>query len=197
MLKIRIEMRIFLIAISFFLFSKCQTAWFNSSDCKNRSRWDVKTLTDKDAEKINFTPVETTISELLNIIPEKTIEFSTPRFGVEFTTCRVRCYIKKFKEKKDGDIHLEITDIDDNTKIMLAEIPDPECGVAQESIYIKKFIDGQKRIESFLNESGEISSGVYEITGVIFFDRMKEESGAAPSGIEIHPILSIEKITYN
>ncbi len=190
-------MRIFLIGITLFLFSNCQNSLFNSSDCKNRSRWDVKTLTDKDAEKINFTPVETTISELLNIIPEKTIAFSTPRFGAELTTCRVRCYIKKFKEKKDGDIHLEITDIDDNNKIMLAEIPDPECGVAQGSIYSKNFSDDRKMIESFLNKSGKITSGVYEITGVIFFDRMKEESGSAPSGIEIHPILSIRKITDN
>lgn len=173
----------------------CHNRVGNTTDCTNRSRWDVKTLTDKSAAKINFNPIAISIADLLKMVPEKIIDFSTPRFGIEFKTYSVKCYINEWKQKKDGDLHLVIADIYDTTKTMLAEIPDPECGAAQKSKYKNQFVADRKMLTSFFDSSDKIKSGVYEITGVAFFDKVKNQACAAASGIEIHPILSISIVT--
>jgi hypothetical protein len=66
---------------------------------------------------------------------------------------------------------------------MIAEIPAPECarGTGFEAAY-------RRTREALLT----IRSGtIVEVTGVGFFDFMHDQRGAAPNGIELHPVLVI------
>jgi hypothetical protein len=67
---------------------------------------------------------------------------------------------------------------------MIAEIPAPECAVGTGL---------EKQYRAARQVVGNIKPGsMVEIVGVGFFDFMHEQSGAAPNGIELHPVLSIQ-----
>ncbi|MBI3500419.1 MAG: hypothetical protein HY063_01380 [Bacteroidetes bacterium] len=162
-------------------------------NCSDRKRWDVKTLTDADAVKINFSYADTSISALTSIAPQKTVDKNTPRFGIEFRTFRIHCRIREYKLSSDGDYHLVLEDINDPSKTMIGEIPDPNCGAVQTSSHINEINQARKTFETFVEVTSQVKPGTYIIDGVSFYDEVHGQLGVAPNGIEIHPILSIIK----
>jgi len=177
----------------FFLIISCHKTTNNNPACSGRERWNVKALYDADEGKVNYSPITTTISELLNYKPQGSIDPSAPRNGIEFNTYTVECRIREYEFSDDGDYSLVITDLSDPSKTMIAEIPDPFCSETQKSRHNEQFMKVRNDFVNTLKLTSQPDTGIYIITGVAFFDYVHGQRGVAPNGIEIHPILSIRK----
>lgn len=184
--------KIILLTIFFFIFSSFQ----QEDPCGGVSRWDVKTLTDKDASLINKKAIHTTITDLIKFDPGKSIRLKTPRFGIEFNTYEITCKIKYWIREDDGDLHLVLVDVKDSTKTMIGEIPNLSC----DSIAVKtnknnkNFVSAEQEFLKYALKKHMVKDGVYQVKGIGFFDKKHGQKGLAPNGIEIHPILKIRKI---
>jgi hypothetical protein len=164
--------------------------------CGGVNRWDVKTLTDKDASSVKRKVLYTTIPDLIKLDPGKSIGLKTPRFGIEFNTYEINCKIKYWIREDDGDLHLVLVDVNDSTKTMIGEIPNLSC----DSIAVKtnknnkNFVATEQEFLKYALKKHMVKDGVYRVKGIGFFDKKHGQTGLAPNGIEIHPILKIRKI---
>lgn len=156
--------------------------------CGGKERWDVKTLCDKDAATINFTPIPVTVTHLTQLITPKTLG-KTPRQPCERQVYQVVAIVKDFFKEADGDFHIVLQDTA-GVATMIAEIPDPTCDVTMRSPYINTF----KAVrDSFLTIAKK--GGTYCLTGVAFVDikHPKPQRGVAANEIELHPLLSFNR----
>ena len=165
------------------------------SPCGGIERWDVKTLTDKDSSKINFTPIESTVSDLIETkVPFEKIGNNSPRTGNEFNVYSITVHITFYKYEADKDIHIVVCDLNDKNKTMICEIPDATCPQIKSSSHVKEIEEVAKEFLSFKKTAHSIQEGTYVLTGVGFYDKLHGQTGLAPNGIELHPLLSIKKL---
>lgn len=159
-------------------------------------RWAVKTLSDPDVGLVNFTPTKTSVVSLRKR-QAPTINGDTTRIvGVETTTFKVKAQLVEMKVEDDRDIHLVIAAPTNRHKTMIVEFPDTRCEGAATSP--KKSAMSKAR-DSLTAACGKaIKSrfrhlrGTATITGVGFFDVIHGQTGVAPNGIELHPVLSFK-----
>src|SRR5947199_6557482 len=128
-------------------------------------RWSVKTLSDADRDKVDFTAKEATVGWLVS--QEHPAQSpADQRIGpIETQTYKVRARLISYKLEQDGDFHIVIADVEDPGKTMIAEIPSPDCAGACASAHVEEF----RRARA-----------------VGFFDFLHGQTGAAPNGIELH-----------
>lgn len=168
-------------------------------------RWGIKTLSDVDSTQVDFSPVPRTIRKLRDLEPPKSLGRHTSRvWPTEYRTYRVRARIREHKcvccgTNDDGDYHLVLVDPRNRRRTIIAEIADPNCPGARDSAKA-----GALRAvrEEYDNSLGQPPRGRFQefetpplvfITGVGFFDAVHGQKGVAPNGIEIHPVLDIER----
>ena len=157
-------------------------------------RWDVKTLSDSHNHDVNFTPQAATLQDLRTLHAPGSLSTSTPRiWPVEKKTYRVHAQVLKATIEDDSDIHLVISIPGSSTQTMIVEFPDPHC-VA--SPFKRPAIAAARG--ALLSNCGTISSsgftnltGTIDVTGVGFWDEIHGQTGVAPNGIELHPVLGI------
>src|SRR5712692_8518975 len=86
-------------------------------------RWPVKIFNDKDRQRVNLTPNETTIAKLAAIpiheIPYPRDKRIEPE---ELKTYKVRGRLIEVRPEKDSDLHLIIADLNQPDVRMVAEI---------------------------------------------------------------------------
>jgi hypothetical protein len=159
--------------------------------CGGVERWSVKVLTDNAVNTINFTPINATVSYMVNIVTP-TPSSTMPRYaGVEDKTYNVTCSITLKKVETDNDYHLVLSD---GTHTMIGEIPDPTCSAAASSTYVNDYIAARNFIDAHI-ASGNVSNislPPVVVYGVAFVDPPHGQTGAAPNNLEIHPILNIK-----
>ena len=173
-------------------------------------RWNIKTLTDADTSKINFTSKWVTISDL-NKIPNpygSKLRKEPIRLKEECQVYYIKCKIIAYKVEDDRDLHLIICDLDNSNATMIAEIPNPdECPEVSNSHYANLYRMVRVNFQSVLTKGKLRLKGVWnfntapivEIIGVSFFDY---HSGTQPKGngansMEIHPVLFLNVIKGN
>jgi hypothetical protein len=147
-------------------------------------RWPVKILGDKDRSRVDLKPVDTTVAKLGAIpIHEIPYPYDQRIAPEELRVYRVKARLLRVRREKDSDLHVLLADLGEPEKRMIAEIPAPECaeGTGHEDEY---------RAARELLSAIPLNSLV-EVVGVGFFDFLHEQKGAAPNGIELHPVLSI------
>jgi hypothetical protein len=158
------------------------------------ARWDVKTLSDPAAGKVNYKPRATTIRTLRRKQPTVNISLLTPRLKgtVEMRVWRLRnVQLIEAGRADDKDIHLVIRD--SRRRTMIVEFPDPDCSGA--ALSKKRAVMRQARA-SLIAACGHIPTkfvdlrGRATIEGVGFFDEVHRQNGVAPNGVELHPVLS-------
>src|SRR5262249_31059562 len=90
----------------------------------------------------------------------------------------------------DSDYHLVLED--DQGSTMVAEIPDPTC-VGDESPFASLIASARAEFDAVLTATTTFRTAniPVQITGVGFFDFFHGQRGAAPNGIELHPVLDI------
>lgn len=142
-------------------------------DCNVR-RSDIRLLLDEDAKKIYWSPKKTTVKSFTSLIQNfptgnKKFDFDK-RYNNEFASYSVTCFIKGF-EKENGYYKLFLQDIKDTSFFINAYIPnETDCDLIKKSKYRNVFKALINDIDSYVNSDGTFDSGLFQLTGVCFFD---------------------------
>jgi hypothetical protein len=162
-------------------------------------RWAVKTLSDPEADQVNFTPRDSSVGRLRGK-PDPHTGAHTPRLdGVEMTTYRIRVRLIEFKREDDHDIHLVVSLPSARSKTMIVEFPDPSCPGARDSAKKTAMAGARSALTTACGQPPGPSSdfadlsGTATVTGVGFFDvkHATPQTGVAPNNIELHPVLKL------
>lgn len=165
-------------------------------------RWPVKTMSDPDRECVSLTPVDATVEELA-ALPRPA---HTPRTGrakpLECTVYRVRAHLAGWdtvmpRRERDHDIHIVLFGLTNPRISMIAEMPDPMCDGACRSGFAEQFARERAALLREVNDPDspigrDPDKALVVVTGVGFFDFLHHQTGVAPNGFELHPVLSIE-----
>jgi hypothetical protein len=157
-------------------------------------RWSVKTGTDPDAALVNLAnPVRTTILELgaLPAPPDPPGPPLNARIAPTETTIYVlNATMTLYKKEGDVDYHIVLDDGAGNT--LIAEIPSPAC-VGPSSPFAAAIADARAKFDGLLTATPffQTASMPVQMKGVGFFDFIHGQTGVAPDGIELHPVLEI------
>lgn len=157
-------------------------------------RWSVKTGTDPDAALVDLTPVPTTIPFLSSFTApaDPPGPPSNARIGpAETTVYVINAIMTLYKKEADVDYHIVIRDVSGNT--MITEIPCP-CCVGAGSPFAAGVANARATFDAHLTATSffQTANVPIQITGVGFFDFIHGQTGVAPNGIELHPVLDIK-----
>jgi hypothetical protein len=164
------------------------------------SRAEVKSLRDATAAGIQFdNPIDTTISAL-NAIPSQCGPAGNRRVrDEERRVYRIDGRITRVKRERDHDIHIVLADTTDSGARVVVESADPDSGKNATSPYRDRLAAARRMVDALVNESSvngldDLNGTVVRVTGVGFFDVNHFQVGRSRSCIELHPILTIERI---
>ena len=154
-------------------------------------RWSVKTGTDPNAGQVNLgSSSSTSIAHLRSLTAPNPIPSNSRVSPTETTQWVINATLIKYKLEGDSDYHLVIADSSGRT--MIVEIPSPTCVGAG-----SPFFTGIQRARSEFNArfsattSFKTTSTPVQVRGVGMFDFLHGQTGVAPNGIELHPVLNI------
>jgi hypothetical protein len=162
------------------------------------ARWPVKTGQDEDVARVSATPVVTTVEDLgklarpmdpFAVVPELQSHRAPP---AELTIYTVEGTIVSGILEVDGDFELTLQGKTGAT--MRVEAPNPAPQFIGNSSWAKEIATVRKQLDEKLKPERRLTrtSVRARITGVGFFDQMHGQTGLAPNGIELHPILRVE-----
>ena len=154
-------------------------------------RWPVKTGTDPDAGKVDLSSTTaTTVTGLSSLAMPSSYPQDNRIAPTETTVFSVSATLVGFKLEDDSDYHLIIQDAGGDT--MVTEIPDPAC-VGSASPLLSAISGARQYFNSYFQASTTLQSVdvPIKVRGVGFFDTEHGVTGAAPNGIELHPVLSV------
>ena len=99
--------------------------------------------------------------------------------------------LTQYKVETDMDYHLVLRD--DAGKTMIAEIPIPSC-VGTSSPFHDYIVNARAQFDArfTVTASWHYTNTPVIITGVGFFDVPHGQTGAAPTNIELHPVLDVQ-----
>ena len=157
-----------------------------SSTCGSE-RWTVKVGTDSQASSVSLVPHPNTIA-VLAALPAAGAG-NARESPTETTLWELKnVTLTELKLESDNDYHLVLAD---GTHTMIAEIPAPRCSTS--SVWLcftssaRSVIDAKYTVSS----SPQYPAATVTIRGVGFFDLIHGQTGVAPNGIELHPVLQI------
>jgi hypothetical protein len=154
-------------------------------------RWSVKTGTDPQASSVNLSSY---ISSTIYNFHQSTRPGSLPSNGRvsprETTQYRLSGTLTKYVREADSDYHLVIKDGAGRT--MIVELPASNC-VGSGSPFGTGIARARSQFDSRFTATTSMKTTTtpVTITGVGFWDYIHGQTGVAPNGIEIHPVLNI------
>jgi hypothetical protein len=153
-------------------------------------RWSVKTGTDSDAALVGFVPQATTIATMRSWPAPSPIPANSRVAPFETTVWTLSATLTQYKLEDDSDYHLVIKDQAGNT--IVTEIPFPGC-VGSGSPFAVSIANARAKFNAMFTPDGNFQfvNVPVQITGVAMFDFLHGQTGVAPNGIEIHPVLDI------
>lgn len=154
-------------------------------------RWSVKTGTDSTVGQVNLSSTtSTTIASMRSKTPPNPIPSSTRVAPTETTQWVINATLTQYKLESDSDYHLVISDANGNT--MIAEIPSPSC-VGAGSPFLQGIQNARSQFDAKFTATTSFKTAniPVQITGVGMFDFLHGQTGVAPNGIELHPVLNI------
>jgi hypothetical protein len=154
-------------------------------------RWSVKTGTDPDASLVNLNSVtRTTVNDLRNITAPADPPLNSRVQPTETTVYNINGILTLYKKETDVDYHVVIQDNAGRT--MIVEFPSPAC-VAAGSPFLAGVTSARATFDARLSASTDFQTAniPVQVKGVGFFDFIHGQTGVAPNGIELHPVLEI------
>jgi len=154
-------------------------------------RWSVKTGTDPQAPSVNLS---TYISSTIYNFHQSTRPSSLPSNGRvsprETTQYRLGATLTKYVRESDSDYHLVI--VDSAGRSMIIELPSINC-VGAGSPFGPGISHARQQFDARFTAttSMKTTSTPVTIKGVGFWDFLHGQTGVAPNGIEVHPVLDI------
>ncbi len=164
---------------------------FASSGSCGVERWSVKTGTDPNSGAINLaSSTANTILTMRGWPAPNPIPTNSRVSPYETTVWVLTATLVEYKLESDSDYHLVLTDSAGNT--LISEIPDPAC-VGSGSPFAAKIANARAEFDAKFNvtTSFQTANIPVRVTGVGMFDFLHGQTGVAPNGIEVHPILDI------
>jgi len=160
-------------------------------------RQKIKTLADKDATAIMKGPIQaSTIHDLIaHAAPTKQelLDATATRFPAERMKVEVSAMVVGYKKESDLDFHIVLSD-PSTGQTMIAEIPSGSCIPLE---YASEFTALQKQFASDFGKPiarfKQVTPEKVKITGIVFFDFLHGQTGVAPNGVELHPVLGWSK----
>lgn len=165
------------------------------ADCGHRCgtyRWAVKTASD--GAQLSPRPRDMTIAQLA-ALGRPAGPLTTRRPGTEQLQFRVTGQLKGVRLEPDGDYHILLAS---GQQVLVCEIPDPDCSGACSSPFRENYASARKAIDRLLGHpprrgwSIPHSPTPIRLRGFGFFDKPHGVRGAAPNGIELHPVIAVE-----
>jgi hypothetical protein len=162
----------------------------NAATC-GVERWSVKTGTDPDAGLVNAAAVTTTSIAAMDVQPRPSSLPANARVTpTETTVYSISATLTLYKFETDSDYHLVLTDSVGNT--LITEIPLPAC-VGDTSPFKNAITATRAKFDAAYTATTSFKTAniPVTVTGVGFFDFLHGQTGVAPNGIELHPLLDI------
>src|SRR5439155_3320161 len=114
--------------------------------------------------------------------------------GVESTVYQVKARLVEAKLESDSDIHLVIRDLT-SAGTMIVEFPAAGCASGATAGAKTRMRNARNAFVAVCGMPSDTSfeplTGRATIRGVGFFDFLHGQTGVAPNGIELHPILRL------
>jgi hypothetical protein len=153
-------------------------------------RWRVKVGLDQDARRVRLNVVPTTIVHLRSLHPPATLPRLSRVRPVETTVWAIDGVMLRYKVEEDSDVHVVLADSGGRT--MIVELPAPQCLTAS-SPFLRAIKTVRRAFVARFHPTGfwQRPRIRVHVVGVGFFDFRHGQSGVAPNGIELHPVLSM------
>ena len=154
-------------------------------------RWSVKTGTDPDAGLVNLnSSTNTTIASMRAIPAPSPIPSNNRVAPTETTQWVINATLTEYKLESDSDYHLVLSDASGNT--MIVEIPSPTC-VGAGSPFLPGIQNARSEFDAKFTATTSFQTAniPVQIKGVGMFDFLHGQTGVAPNGIELHPVLDV------
>jgi hypothetical protein len=154
-------------------------------------RWSVKTGTDPDSGLVNLSSTtSTTISNMRAFAAPSPIPANNRVQPAETTVWVISATLTQYKLESDSDYHLILDDGAGHT--MIAEIPSPSC-VGTSSPFASGISHARSQFDAAYTAttSFQTANVPVQITGIGMFDFLHGQTGVAPNGIELHPVIDI------
>ncbi|HET9365182.1 MAG TPA: hypothetical protein VFP71_09270 [Candidatus Angelobacter sp.] len=154
-------------------------------------RWSVKTGTDPDAGLVNLNSSSNTTIASMRALPAPSPIPSNNRVSpTETTEWLINATLTEYKLESDSDYHLVLADSSGNT--MIVEIPSPTC-VGAGSPFFSGIQNARSQFDAKFTATTSFQTAniPVQIKGVGMFDFLHGQTGVAPNGIELHPVLNI------
>ena len=151
----------------------------------------MKTGTDADVNLVNLnSTTSSTISALRALTQPSTLPANNRLQPTETTVFVLNATLTQYKLETDSDYHLVLSDASGNT--MIAEIPSPSC-VGAGSPFAPQISTSRSTFNGSFTATTLFQTAIIpvRVTGVGFFDFLHGQTGVAPNGIELHPVLNI------
>jgi len=158
-------------------------------------RWSVKTLTDAAVSNVRFGSIKTTtVTRLRRLKAPAALKATTSRrAGAERSVYRATVLLSSMRKEDDSDIHVVVSD----PKLggsMIVEFPSSTCTAGGDKTERKSMGEARADLAAACGGEGGATpatlTGTATITGVGFFDVIHGQTGVAPNGIELHPVLT-------
>ena len=180
------------------LISESDTELITAAGC-GTERWDVKTLTDAGATSVNHSPRTATVEQLTALPAPGPLRLHTARYSQEQQVYRLTARLLRYKLEKDSDFHVVIAGASAQT--MIVEAASPDCARGASQADLQGIRTARTGFLTTLSTNGLPGPGpsmrratkriMLTVTGVLFFDLIHGQSGVAPNGVELHPVLQI------
>jgi hypothetical protein len=154
-------------------------------------RWSIKTGTDSGAPSINLgTYISSTIYNFYQSARPATVPSNSRVAPRETTQYSLSGTLTKYKLETDSDYHLVI--VDGSGRTLVIEIPSPNC-VGGGSPFGPGISNARHQFDARFTAttSFKTTSTPVTVRGIGFWDFLHGQTGMAPNGIEVHPVLNI------
>lgn len=166
-------------------------------------RWHIKTLDDAYVNTINWTPKSATVTQAgAWPVPSGYDQYNdTTRYApYETQAYTIRAILVGWKIESDHDYHIVIADPANTSKTMIIEPPDPACTDACASGFQNYYTSVRQKLVSCFGQPPtsftNFPSGItVDVTGVPLFDALHGQTGVAPNGVELHPLLTLNFVS--
>lgn len=149
---------------------------------KNRQ----KLLTSADVINSGYPVINTTIDSLVKL-PRPVIDQGRTLQETKIYTIEGKIFF--WVIEPDKDIHIAIKS---GKAKMICEIPN--AAKAQNSIVLDQIKIARKEFLKYKRSWHRMQPGIYQITGVLFYDKPHIEIGANKNHVELHPVLDFKKL---
>jgi hypothetical protein len=156
-------------------------------------RWAVKTLQDDAGKALDLSVIEKTTVAALRALPVSRGPGGSRGVGVESMFYEVRARLVSAKLEEDNDVHLVIKGTS-TSGTMIVEFPlAPTCTAIAKVGTRTRMKNARDAFGAACGVPGVSSftklKGTATIRGIGFFDFKHGQTGVAPNGIELHPVL--------